>query len=136
MTRSLPELAGKRALLAEDDPDVRYLLVRRLTALGLAVDAAAHGQAALELWQSAPYELLVTDCVMPGLDGYALTRAVRAAESGRGTRTAIIVLTSATPADQSAIALAAGADAQLTKPVSAEVLRAVVLQVLQFRATR
>ena len=65
-----------RILIAEDDPAVRRFVARALTHRGYDVTAAEDGIAALEALSDASYDLLLTDIVMPGLDGIALALKV------------------------------------------------------------
>lgn len=69
--------AGERILLADDAPDVRHLIGVTLERAGFRVEAHSDGQSALESYFAAgndPFRLVVTDAVMPGLDGYQLAR--------------------------------------------------------------
>ncbi len=71
-------------MLAVDDHSTnRTLLARQIVALGLRVQTAVDGREALAIWQSSEpgaIALVVTDCNMPQLDGYALSRAIREIE--------------------------------------------------------
>ena len=66
-----------RILIAEDDPAVRTFVSRALTYRGFHVTAVDDGTRALEMLESESFDLLVTDVVMPGLDGPGLIRRVR-----------------------------------------------------------
>ena len=61
-----------RILVAEDDPSVRSFVLRALSLRGHDVTAVEDGMQALEMLAQETYQLLVTDIVMPGLDGIAL----------------------------------------------------------------
>ena len=63
-----------RILLAEDDNSLRHYLTRELQQAGYDVDAVDRGTAALPLLQSRPYDLLVSDIVMPEMDGIELAQ--------------------------------------------------------------
>lgn len=65
-----------RILIAEDDDAVREFVARALTLQGHEVRAVADGGQALEALAAAPYDLLLTDIVMPGMDGIALALKV------------------------------------------------------------
>jgi len=67
-----------RVLVVDDDPTIRWLTQRQLEKLGVPVDHAPDGAAGLEKLVSGRYDLILTDCHMPNMDGVALTRAVRA----------------------------------------------------------
>src|SRR5262245_61245030 len=70
--------AGMRVLVAEDDPISRHLLVRTLQGWGYDVTAAPDGAEAWRLFQEAAYPLVISDWMMPGLDGLELVRRIRA----------------------------------------------------------
>lgn len=71
---TLPPL---RILAVDDHPANRMLLRRQLGHLGHSVTEACDGEEAWELWQSQPFDLVITDCSMPGMDGLALTQLIR-----------------------------------------------------------
>ena len=77
-----------RILLAEDDESMRTYLTRALERVGYSVVAVDRGTAALPLLESEPFDLLLTDIVMPELDGIEL--AQRAAVIAPGTRVMFI----------------------------------------------
>ncbi|MBV5308736.1 response regulator, partial [Chromatium okenii] len=79
-TGELGMAAKPHLLLAEDNTANQVLLRMQIELLGYTADIAADGAAALEKWKSGGYALLLTDLNMPGMDGLALTRSIRAAE--------------------------------------------------------
>lgn len=118
--RVLPvRFAGTRVLLAEDNP-VGALLARTLLRReGCVVETAATGEEAVAALKRARYDLVFMDMRMPGMDGPAATRAIRAA----GDQTPIVALTAnAFPEDRRAC-LEAGMDDHLVKPLEPEALR-------------
>src|SRR6185295_9341417 len=85
---------GMLILLADDHPTNRLLLARQLNTLGYAAETAENGVIALQKWKTGRYALLITDCHMPEMDGYDLTRAIRTIEdAGGGRRFPIIACT-------------------------------------------
>ncbi len=114
---------GLRVLLAEDDPVNAQVLIAQLESLGVIVCHASDGAAAFQRWKEAPqrYDLLLTDCRMPVLDGFGLARDVRRAEGPH--RIPIIALTANAQADDVVRCREAGMDAHLTKPVTRDQLR-------------
>ena len=108
-------------LLAEDDANLRNLLVLTVNEVtGLPVKAACDGREALDLLaQSGPPALVLTDLMMPIVDGYGLLEAVRTSYSDMP-----VVAMSA--ADSRARALASGFDAYLVKPFELEELCATL----------
>jgi signal transduction histidine kinase/CheY-like chemotaxis protein len=123
----LPEPARDRVsgriLLADDNADLRDH-VSRLLGPHWAVSTAVDGVAALELAREDAYDLVLTDVMMPRLDGFGLIAALRADER---TRDVPIVVLSARAGEEAAVeGLAAGADDYLIKPFSTRELLARV----------
>jgi CheY-like chemotaxis protein/HPt (histidine-containing phosphotransfer) domain-containing protein len=129
----LPMLAGDgrvgggeigRLLVVDDHPVNREVLVRQLKLLGLAADTAEDGNDALATWAPGRYAAVLADLHMPGMDGFELTRHLRAAEAENGgTRTPIIAVTANAMRGEEERCLAAGMDAYLAKPVAIDRLR-------------
>ncbi|MEI6984771.1 MAG: response regulator [Rhodospirillaceae bacterium] len=119
-------LAGVLILVAEDNPTNRAVIRQQFKILGFAADLVDDGEAAWMALQSTDYGLLVTDCFMPQLDGYALSRRVRDAEALSGKRLPIVALTAAVLSGEEGKCLSAGMDGYLTKPVELRELEAVV----------
>ncbi|MFC3740624.1 SpoIIE family protein phosphatase [Paractinoplanes deccanensis] len=126
VTLPLPPPAGRRPgriLLADDNADLRDH-VARLLRPHWDVTTAVDGQAALELTRRGRFDLVLTDVMMPRLDGFGLIAALRADER---TRDVPIVVLSARAGEESAVeGLGAGADDYLVKPFSARDLIARV----------
>ena len=116
-------------LCAEDNPYARVVLNTILTELGHRVDFAGTGEAAVTAVERGGYDIVLVDITLPGLDGLAATRAIRALR-GPARRVPIIGVSGRTePADVKA-ALAAGMNAFLPKPVSPAVLADVLAKLL------
>lgn len=100
-----------RALIIEDDDDIRRLLEMVLTQAGFAVDAVPNGEEGVARATASPYALLSVDVGLPDIDGLEVVRRVRPSFTGR------IVMVSARSgkSDQSS-GHAAGADLYITKP--------------------
>ncbi len=109
-----------RILVVEDDEHLASAVARGLRAEGFAVDLAADGTEGLWLAGENTYDVIVLDVMLPGLDGYAVCRAVR--ESGDWTP--ILMLTAKDGQRDEARALDTGADDFLSKPFSFIVLTA------------
>ncbi len=101
-----------RLLVAEDDPQLRDVLVRGLQDLAYAVDATGDGAEAFTLAVVHDYDVLVLDVLLPGKDGLTLCRDLRA----RGLTVPILLLTSRDAVEDRIGGLDAGADDYLTKP--------------------
>jgi CheY-like chemotaxis protein/HPt (histidine-containing phosphotransfer) domain-containing protein len=111
-------------LAVDDHPTNRELLARQVEALGLLVQTAVNGSAALALWKAGGIAAVVTDCNMPEMDGYALSRAIREHEEKAGLpRTPIIAWTANVLPSAAALCRAAGMDDILTKPAELGALR-------------
>jgi two-component system NtrC family sensor kinase len=115
-----------RVLIADDDPVARRLLERSLARLGHDVTSVADGAAALQAIQSSDFPLVVTDWLMPGLDGPDLVRRIRAQE--RSGYVYCILLTSLHEKDDLVHGMEAGADDFLSKPFDPGELGARVRQ--------
>ncbi len=124
-----PELAGRRCLLAEDNPVNRLLAIEMLRTLGVAVTEAHDGIEALRLAEREGFDLILMDCQMPLLDGYAATAAIRASERRRHvTPVPIIALTASALAGDAERCLAAGMNDHLAKPYRRAELEARLLR--------
>lgn len=111
--------SAARILLADDNADMRDY-VKRLLSQQYQVEAVTDGAAALAAAQHAPPDLVLTDVMMPELDGFELLRALRADPH---TREIPIILLSARAGEEARVeGLEAGADDYLTKPFSAREL--------------
>ena len=71
---------GRLVLVVDDHPINRLVMSRQVSALGYANETAENGREALERWASGRYRLVITDVNMPEMDGYQLSRAIRAKE--------------------------------------------------------
>lgn len=118
-SRAAAEAAGALILVAEDNPTNRLVIRRQLERLGCAADIVTNGQEALTALDERRYGLLLTDCHMPEVDGYELTRRLRARElsAGRGARLPIVALTADAIQGTQQRCLDAGMDGYLVKPV-------------------
>lgn len=110
-------LAGLRVLVAEDHSTNRWMLSRQLERLGMVADVREDGAQALAAFQANHFDAVVTDYLMPEMDGLELTRAIREINRQSGARTPILGLTANAFQDAIDTCLAAGMDAVLTKPV-------------------
>ena len=110
--------AGLRVLLAEDNP-VNALLARAvLRRVGCTVDQAGGGEEAVTAALARPYDLILMDMRMPGMNGLEAARAIREG----GCRTPMVALTANAFADDRHACLAAGMDGFLTKPLDPKAL--------------
>jgi PAS domain S-box-containing protein len=123
---------GLNILVAEDNEINALLAQSLLTRLGHRCAVAATGDAAVATWSSAqaagaPFDLVLMDVHMPGSDGIAATRRLRALEAEQGTRrTPVIALTANALDEDRDACLNAGMDGFLTKPLDRERLAAAL----------
>jgi PAS domain S-box-containing protein len=118
--------AGRTVLLVEDEPVNRELVQALLEAVELQVELACDGLEAVARAARGRVDLILMDMQMPGLDGPAATRRIRA--QARGATLPIVALTANAFAQDKALCLAAGMDDFVAKPVSQDALFAVVLK--------
>jgi len=126
-TPSAPQVPDTNHLIlvAEDNETNSEVLQEQLRLLGYTADAACDGQQALEMWHEKPYALLLTDCHMPRLDGFALTAAIRASEPA-GQRCPIIAISANAMQGEAQRCLDHGMDDYLSKPLRMRELGALL----------
>ncbi|ALN60506.1 sensory box histidine kinase [Lysobacter enzymogenes] len=123
---------GRLTLLVDDHPTNRLVLAQQLALAGYACETAAGGEDALRRWRGGRYALVLTDLRMPGMDGYALARAIRAEQARAGIgagdprRTPILALTASALKDEADACVEAGMDDCLVKPLAAATLAAAL----------
>ena len=127
------EARGELVLVAEDNRINQEVILRQLNLLGYAAEVAGDGQEALELWGQKKYGLLLTDCHMPEMDGFALTRAIREAEQEKERRFPIVAITANALKGEADRCLEAGMDDYLAKPVRLSELKQVLSRRLPLR---
>jgi two-component system response regulator MprA len=114
-------------LLVDDDAPIRRMLARTLTAEGYAVAAVGDGGSALAQVERSVPDVIVLDVAMPGMDGLAVTRRLRA----KGLPVPILLLTARDALQERVAGLDAGADDYLVKPFEVEELTARVRALLR-----
>lgn len=123
LLNDMEDLAG--VVLVVEDNEVNRMIARQtLQSLGLSVVEAGDGAQALSLLQEQSVDLILMDCHMPVMDGYAATRAIRAREAELGKmRVPVLALTANAFDDDATMSRIAGMDAHLAKPYTREQLR-------------
>lgn len=118
-----------RILVVDDQNENRQLIVRILTRLGLEVREAENGIEAIRSWQDWQPHLIWMDIRMPKLDGYEATKQIRALENNQNS--IIIALTAQASQSDRTLALAAGCNDYVSKPVQEEALLGKLTEYLQ-----
>ena len=116
-----PGHVRQRILVVDDREENRQLLEELLSHFGFEILMACDGEEAIEQWSAREPDLVFMDVLMPGVDGYAATKAIRAAEAGRKRTVIIAVTASAFEHDRERI-LAAGCDDFVAKPFLQETI--------------
>ena len=114
-------------LVVEDEPFLRKAVAASLRFLGFQVTAAENGNEALRLARSRPFDLLILDVMLPGIDGFEIVRRLR----GDRNQVPVIFLTAKDAQDDKVTGLTIGGDDYLTKPFELEELAARVRTVLR-----
>jgi CheY-like chemotaxis protein len=121
-----------RVLLVEDNPINRLVGVELLERLGVQFAAAENGVEALEMFDAGPFDLVLMDCLMPRLDGFATTRRWRERERMEGRpRTPIVAVSANSTAEDRERCLASGMDGFLGKPMHLHGLTEVIARYLR-----
>ena len=116
-------LKGKRILFAEDQLTIQMLTKSTLTKAGASVAVCDNGVAAMKAFKLDQYDLVLTDAMMPEMDGYQLCVALR----GAGFEGPIIAVTAATIGDEQERLLQSGANKVLSKPLPLKELKEYLL---------
>jgi two-component system sensor histidine kinase EvgS len=112
-------------LVIDDYPANRQLLTQQLNYLGHRVEDAEDGAHGSRAWRNGQFDVVITDCNMPLMNGYELARAIRADEAARGLPPSLILgFTANAQPEEKGRCLAAGMDDCLFKPISLKDLSA------------
>ncbi|PKF77187.1 hybrid sensor histidine kinase/response regulator [Vibrio sp. vnigr-6D03] len=123
-TKEQAEKEGRLILVAEDQPTNRDVIERQLNRLGYVCDMAEDGLAGLNMWNKGRYGLVLTDCHMPIMDGFELTKEIRKIELEQHVdqRTPVIAITANALVGSAEHCIQAGMDDYLSKPVELNTL--------------
>lgn len=126
--KTIPDsLTGKKILLVDDDARNLFALTKVLKAKGFVIEVAPDGLKALELLQQTSFDILLTDIMMPDVDGYELIRRVRALGYDK---LPIIAITAKAMKGDDSLCLDAGANNYLAKPVDVNALIQMIHELL------
>jgi two-component system OmpR family response regulator len=118
MTATTREQRTERILVVEDEDAIRDLVATALRFTGFPVSTVASGRAAIAEIRNEPFDLLILDVNLPDIDGFEITRKIRA----DGNQVAVIFLTARDDLGDLKTGFTAGGDDYLTKPFSLEEL--------------
>jgi DNA-binding response OmpR family regulator len=122
-------MEGARVLIVEDEPHIRDLVALHLRLEGLTIVAVGDGNEALRYARSEPFDVIVLDLMLPGLDGVTVCRAVR--RDPTNSDVPILMLTARREESDKVLGLESGADDYLTKPFGVRELVARVRALLR-----
>jgi PAS domain S-box-containing protein len=123
-------------LAVDDHPINRNLLARQLKLLGLRSETAENGLVALSMWRDGAFNMVITDCHMPEMDGYTLAQAIRKLEAeDRRPYTPIVAWTANALAEEGDHCKSAGMDDLLVKPANLMQLKEVLIKWLPVSET-
>jgi PAS domain S-box-containing protein len=117
---------GQLILLAEDNLTNQNVIKRQLDVLGYAVEIANDGVEALELMKTRSYAILLSDCHMPNMDGFDLTKTVRQRDVSTTDHLPIIAVTASVMKEEIDNCFSCGMDDYLMKPLEMDKLRAML----------
>ena len=103
-----------KLLIAEDDRELRQLFSHVLTKNGYSVNGVANGQEALDAMEKEYYDLIISDIMMPVVDGYELVRMLRDA----GDTTPVLMITAKDSCDDMRTGFLSGTDDYMVKPIN------------------
>ena len=103
-----------KILIAEDDRELRQLFAHVLTKNGYTVLGVSNGEEALDALEQSYYDLIISDIMMPKMDGYELVRAIREA----GQNTPVMMITAKDAFDDMRLGFLSGTDDYMVKPVN------------------
>ena len=103
-----------KILLAEDDRELRQLFSHELTRHGYTVLGVSNGQEALDAMDMDYYDMIITDIMMPVMDGYELVRQLREA----GNTTPVLMITAKDAFDDMRVGFQSGVDDYMVKPIN------------------
>ena len=112
----------RRVLVVEDDASIRELLRLHLDLAGFSIDESEDGRTALDRARSTPFDLVLLDIMLPGVDGVSVCRAIR--NGSPNAETPILMLTAREGESDKVLGLESGADDDLTKPFGVRELMA------------
>ena len=133
-TFCLEDCKGKKILLVEDNSLNQEIAVTVLEEVGFEIDVAGDGNIAVEKMEGAKpgqYDLVLMDIQMPIMNGYEATKRIRSMKSSYCRQIPIIAMTANAFEEDKALALQAGMDDYLAKPIQIDEMLRVISKVLK-----
>jgi CheY-like chemotaxis protein/HPt (histidine-containing phosphotransfer) domain-containing protein len=124
----MPRIAREKRphlLVVEDNSINQKVMSLQLEQLGYSADTVANGLEAIKAWEQIPYDMILMDCQMPEMDGYAATEAIRRRETD-GKHIPIIAMTAHVMVGDREKCIKAGMDDYIPKPIKTENLQAML----------
>ncbi len=126
-----PDNVQTRVLIAEDTVVGRKVVARILSEAGFEVDAVENGLGVLDLLAATRYDMLIMDCMMPEMDGFATARAIRSGSAGEAcSGIPIIAISGLASEEDRQVCLEAGMNDLVQKPITHDNLLPVIHSVL------
>ena len=127
LTQTLGEEENFHILLVEDNKTNQEVISMQVKMLGHGIEISEDGVHGLQDWRDGDFDLVLTDCHMPNMDGFEMTRQLRLFEKEAGLgRTPIVAITANALQGESERCLASGMDDYLAKPVELVRLRRIL----------
>jgi signal transduction histidine kinase/CheY-like chemotaxis protein len=120
-----------KVLLAEDNLINQKVAIKMLGKIGVDVDVATDGKIAIEKFTSGDYELIIMDCMMPNMDGYAATRQIRSSNHERAKDIPIVAMTAHAMEGSREKCLDAGMTDFISKPFKFDALKEILRKYAQ-----
>jgi signal transduction histidine kinase/CheY-like chemotaxis protein len=120
------DISSLKILVVEDNSINQKVILRILQKFCLNADLVSNGLEAVEAVKKNEYDIVFMDCMMPEMDGFDATEAIRRYEINTGSHTTIIAMTASALEGDKEKCLAAGMDDYLTKPVKPKILKCII----------
>ena len=123
----MKKVSEAKILVVEDNPTNRMVFESQLSTLGFHAEVVEGPEKVLGTLDQVPYDLILTDIHMPGMDGYDFVRYLRELEQRIGKRTPVIAVSANVMTGERERCLAAGMDDSISKPVDIDELKETIL---------
>jgi DNA-binding response OmpR family regulator len=125
---------SKRLLIAEDDPAISSMMVDILRLEGFDSVVVSEGRSVLDMLRSQPFDVVLLDVMLPGLDGISIMKGIR--DDAQTSHIPVVMLTAKTDDESTWAAWRAGCDYYMTKPFDPDELLAILRRLEPASPTR